>query len=492
MKTKFNKLEIFTLIGLSVAFFIVYGLVNIVNHYLFRTNAFDLGYYNKALYDFSKFNFFDFSLSGKLMNSIFADHFCPSLMLFTPLRFLFGSYTLLIVQNLAIVAGAFGAYFYIKERTENYWLPFFTFLQFGMMYPIFSSLSFDFHDSVIAAMALPWLLLFFSKNNFKAVLILLLFILGWKESLGIWMAFVFASLFIIHFKNVTLRKWAIGLTLISLVWTFSVVQFIMPIFDTFHIGYRHFNFSILGENGLEVLKTIFTRPHYAINFIWESHVEDIYWAKIKLEFLIFLGMAGGLFLFIRPAFLLMALPIILQKVWNDDPGKWGVMMHYGIELVPVVALAVGVTLAKIKKTKIAVGLAGFFLCLNGFTTFQWMVNREPVWYVPEVSSFLHRDHYSQSFSVSTAYKALDLIPDTANISTSSTILPHLAFRKNVDLIPNIKNAEYVIVLDVWNIYPFTRNDFYTFLYQLKEHPDWEILLAEKDVYVFKRKRGVNP
>ena len=88
-----------------LVFATLYSLVSIVNHYNFRTYAFDLGIYNNVIYDYSKFSLNDNSVMHIEFENVLSDHFSLLLMFFAPLRYLFGSYTLLVVQICSILFG---------------------------------------------------------------------------------------------------------------------------------------------------------------------------------------------------------------------------------------------------------------------------------------------------------------------------------------------------------------------------------------------------
>jgi uncharacterized membrane protein len=86
-------------------------------------------------------------------------------MLIGPLVHIFGSYTLLIVQWVAILIGGIGVFRYFQFRSEDKWLPVIAMAQFLAIWGNSSALSFDFHASVLGAMVVPWLLLYFHRRD---------------------------------------------------------------------------------------------------------------------------------------------------------------------------------------------------------------------------------------------------------------------------------------------------------------------------------------
>ena len=96
--------------------FALFAVVSFTNHILFRTYALDLGLYTNALYDYAHFRFADTSLFLPESKNLLADHFDLYLMLFSPLSWIFKSYTLLVVQCVAVIIGGFGIYFLLNEN----------------------------------------------------------------------------------------------------------------------------------------------------------------------------------------------------------------------------------------------------------------------------------------------------------------------------------------------------------------------------------------
>src|SRR5271156_7162266 len=85
-----------------IIFGIIYVLISFVNHFNFRTYALDLGLYNNALYSYSHFHWNNSSVMQSAPENLLTDHFDIYLILFSPLSLIFGSYTLLVVQIVAV------------------------------------------------------------------------------------------------------------------------------------------------------------------------------------------------------------------------------------------------------------------------------------------------------------------------------------------------------------------------------------------------------
>lgn len=141
----------------TIVYAVIYSSISLWNHYVFRTFAYDLGIKNQALWDYAhlrmNYNTVLQELNGEI--NILANHFEPVIMLFAPLYYVFGSYTLLVVQIFFLLLGGWGIRRLIIHQSGNEWLALTGMLVFYSMWGVFGALSFDFHTNVIAASVVP-------------------------------------------------------------------------------------------------------------------------------------------------------------------------------------------------------------------------------------------------------------------------------------------------------------------------------------------------
>jgi len=166
----FNKSKLIP--WLIMGFFgVVYCSISLINHYYFRTFSLDLGLYNNAIYDYAHFRWNDYSLLDHLFANPLGDHFALLPILVSPLYWIFGSWTMLVVQIAGILFGGYGLYHFVAQRTESKWLPNLAMIHFFTLWGIYSALSFDFHDNVMAAMFVPWFLHYFDKQSWGKTIV---------------------------------------------------------------------------------------------------------------------------------------------------------------------------------------------------------------------------------------------------------------------------------------------------------------------------------
>ena len=100
-----------------------YSLLSLVNHSLFKTYTLDLGIYTNALFDYAHFRLPDCSMFKSRDMLLLCDHFDLYLVLLSPLVYVFGSWTLLVVQIAAMIFGGIGIYKLVGLYTDDHLLP---------------------------------------------------------------------------------------------------------------------------------------------------------------------------------------------------------------------------------------------------------------------------------------------------------------------------------------------------------------------------------
>src|SRR5690554_2720864 len=127
---------------ISLFFGLLYALISLVNHYFFKTYALDLGLYTNAMYKYAHFQMADSVMIKDFAEPLLGGHFDLYLMLFSPLIFVFGTYTLLIIQILAVMLGGIGIYkFFQLKEGGNKFIPIIATLYFYTFYGVFGAFS---------------------------------------------------------------------------------------------------------------------------------------------------------------------------------------------------------------------------------------------------------------------------------------------------------------------------------------------------------------
>ncbi len=469
-----------------VIFAAIYASITLVNHYLFRTNAYDLGINNNAIYDYAHFCWNDCMLLQPQFNNVLADHFTLLPVLLSPLYWFFGSYTMLVVQYAAVLLGGYGIYKFCQRKTDSKALPVLAMIHFFCIWGIYSALSYDYHDNVMAAMFVPWLFYYFDKQKWSGVALFFVLIIIAKENMALWMVCLGPGLGLLYRQNRKMLSIGLVMGLVAAVYFTVVVKVIMPGLATPGRGYLHFNYEALGANFSEAFVTLFTRPFYALTVLFANHTGNPGWDGIKPELHIMVLLAGGWALFYRPQYLLMLLPIYAQKLFSDDMGKWGINAHYSIEFVPIITLAVFEFLRKNEKRLPVKALACIICAVAFIATVTKLDYRVSKYYVPVYSRFYSIEHYKQNaFDVAELNSALATVPSTAKVSATSSIVSHVSFRDYIYLYPYVFDADYVVlVTDPNGIYPLNSiEQLEDSMAAYRVKPGWEILYDKNQTLI---------
>ena len=463
-----------------ILFALIYCSISLVNHYNFRTYSLDLGVYNNAAYDFCHFQSNTCTQLLDITENYFADHFALIPVLVSPLFWIFGSYTMLIVQIVSILFGGLGVYKYISTKTESVWLPLLAMIHFFVLWGIYSALAFDYHDNVVAAMLVPWFLYYFEKENWRATILFFVLIAVSKENMALWLVFICAGLMLMNLKNKR-TVFYLGILIASAAVYFIVItKFLMPSLNPHGVLNQLGRYSGLGNDVKEVAITILTKPAY----VWELFIKDENGIKAEVYFLLFFS--GGIALFLRPVFFVMLAPIFLQKFLTSDQGVWSINGHYSIEFAPILSLALFSLLAGLRSSKLSMTLSLFSVCITAIATFVKIENPVPIGYSPVHKQFYKAFHYQREFDVKKINKALELIPANARVSAQTEIAPHLAFRDVFYSFPRVDDAEYIVLLKNGNSYPLMNDDYQDRIQDLIYSDDFGVIYNDCDLLIVKK------
>ncbi len=466
----------------------VYCSISLVNHYLFRTYAWDLGIYNNAAWSYSHFSAKNsFMLPG--VTNLLSDHFELYPFFLSPLRFIFGSYTFLIVQIAAILFGGYGVYRFILYKTKNEIFSLLALIFFFLGWGIYSALEFDYHNNVVAAMFVPWFLLYFDKKNFKWAAFFFILLLIGKENMALWAVFICLGLLVGNIRDKINLKYSAIFGFAALVYFIAMVKWIMPSLGNSQHDYLHFQFSALGKDFGVAIKTILTRPGYTFSLLYKNTNSDKLYDTFKTELHFMVLVSGGFFLLFRPKYLIMLLPIYGQKLFNDAPEKWGLAYQYSIEFIPILSIAAFMGLwwlAKDKKWLIPSAL--FITLVSGYFSIHSLADRKTDWFGAEYYQFWNPSHYKGNYDAKKVNKALDKIPSRASVSTQTDFCPHLAFRDSIFIYPIQKYpVRYMFLCRVVASYPIDMKTHTHNIDSFSKSPLWQTIYDQDQIIIFKRK-----
>ena len=478
--TKGKRRKNITLAAVFAVAGVLYVLISLVNHFLFKTYALDLGLYTHAMYDYAHFRVDDCSMFKAVPQSLLSDHFDLYLAILSPLIYGFGSYTLLIVQITAVLLGGWGVYRLIKLYADDDLLPIFSVATFFFSFGIIQALAFDYHSNVLTAMMLPWLLYYLKQRRFGlASLFVVLFVIG-KENMSLWLFFIVVALMWDYRKDKR-ALWHLGAyAAFSLAYFLIVNMIVMPRLGGNGGGFARY--AHLGDNYVDIAGRLLTHPLETLQVLFTNTNEFPKYDGIKEEFY-YCALATGLLLtFLKPNYLLMLVPLVAQKMLSVDPTFWGVSFQYSIEVMPVIVISSFLVLVKLKKKAWRIVLAVVLLLSTVLTTFYTIgVPKSEVW-LDQLCVYQGRHYYQKAFDVHYAYEVIEMIPDEASVSAITPFVPHLAMRDEIRNFANTRNVQTDYVLITAPYFEFEREGVLV----LNNREEYETVATDGTIYLLRR------
>lgn len=466
----------------SLLAFLLFASISIINHYHFRTYSFDLGLFNQAMYDYRNFRFSDTGTFRPFDDNFLADHFDLYLMVFSPLSWILGSSTLLWIQVFFLILGSWGVYRYFENDAKSMALPaMITFLTF---YGVYTALAFDYHSNVVAASCVPWFLLNIKKQRYLPALLWLLWILSGKETMSLWMGVISVCLLWEYRNHNQTLKWLGIFWAVCIFWFVSINLFVLPALNS-TAGYAHFKYQILGDNPLDALKTLITKPHIAFKDFIHNHNQSPDGHGIKEESIRLLLISGSWILLFRPAYLLMLTPVVFMKFFHDEAKTWSICYHYSIEFTPIMAIGIFNVLSSLKNKFLRISAS--WLTVGGTSLATVISMLYPHFYCGgERHQIFTKEHWTCPNDLDALHEGLAKVPKNARISANSALVPRLAFRDRIYCYPLLKDAEYVVFCLGLPPYPLSWEDNVEHCTRFYHDPDWELFFVNKEVRIFKR------
>ena len=459
---------------------VLYALISLVNHYLFKTYALDLGLYTHAMYDYTHFRVDDCSIFKAVPQSILSDHFDLYLVILSPLIYVFGSYTLLVVQIAAVLLGGWGVYKLIGLYTEDDWMPILATVVFFFSFGIIHALAYDYHSNVVTAMMLPWLLYFLRKRHFALTsLFVVLFVIG-KENMSLWLFFIAIALMWDYRKDKGALWHLLAYAAFSLAYFFIINMIVMPRLGGSGGGFDRY--AHLGDNYVDIAQRLVMHPWETVQMLFTNTNGISKYDGIKEEFY-YCALATGLVLtFMKPNYLLMLVPLIAQKMLSVDTMFWGISFQYSIEFMPVIVIASFLVIIKLKKHVWRIVLASCLLLSTVLTTFYTIgIPKSQVW-LDQLCVYQGRHYEQKNFDVHYAYEVIDMIPDDASVCAITPFVPHLAMRDEIRNFANTRNINTDYVLMTEPYFEYEREGVLV----LKNRNEYETVATDGTIYLLRR------
>jgi uncharacterized membrane protein len=311
--------------GLALLFFVVCTWASCACWANFEYRTFDLAYYVQALWQL---------IHGRFQVSVedvplLGNHVEPIVLLIAPLFLIFRHpMVFVVVQNAALasmgpVAFSIGRRLGLDRPTAL--------LLAGAMLITPATGYIALHEFHPEAFAAPFLLLLIRarlRGSLRAHWGWLIAVLACKENMALLMAAYCAVHVVIERKRPLsdLRAWYLWPMAMSILWFFLCTKWITPALNPGSIDYLAL-YDRLGDSAGDILLKAITQPQRILGALFHalSH-GNLLWALL----LPFLALPC-----LRPRWLLIATPILLQHLLSWRSSEWTIYFHYAAPLLPL-------------------------------------------------------------------------------------------------------------------------------------------------------------
>jgi uncharacterized membrane protein len=324
---------------LALAFFAISTGTSYARWANFEYRTFDLAYYVQALWQLIHGRF-EVSVEGV---PLLGNHVEPIVFLIAPLFLLFRHPLVFVLVQNAALASMGPVAFNIGQRLGLDRRSALLLASALLITPATGYIALhEFHPEALTA---PFLLLMLQarlRGSFRAHWAWLIALLACKEN----MALLVSAYCVVHLvlerkrPAADLRAWYLWPLALSLVWFLLCTRLITPALNGGNIDYVAL-YDRLGTSAGDILIKAITQPQRIFTALSQSLAQgNLLWALL----LPFLALP-----LVRPRWLLIAAPILLQHLLSWRSSEWMIYFHYGAPLLPLFWIALAESAARIDR-----------------------------------------------------------------------------------------------------------------------------------------------
>jgi uncharacterized membrane protein len=450
---------------LASAWAVGFGYLAVVRHLAGGSHAEDLGFTDQVIWNFLRGQFFRMSVYsgaaawnteldlGRVLrpDSLLAFHVEPMLLLFGPAYALGGgAIMLLVVQAVAVAAGAIPAYRLGAYFTGKPWCGLavaaaYLLSPFGQW-----AVLADFHTSTLAA---PLLLFSLERLIVARRPLQSLVIAGLAASAREDVGPVVVVLGLCLMLRPEFRRPGIAFVALGLAWTvfgLGVIRAYSGGVSPFDVRYGH----VLAAGPLGAI----ARPE-------------------GLEYLRTLLLSGGWLGLLAPLSLLPAVPSLALNSLSSSPWMAAGQAHYSGLVLPFVALAAAVALGRLRhRTRLQLLACICLLVTSGFGYLAEGAGPLGANYAPAQLT----PHAQMADALAAS------LPPGAPVSASASLVPHLSHRAHVYVFPAVADADYVLVDRYASPAPTSAGDVYLRVQALLASGEWTVNVDSDGLLLLER------
>jgi uncharacterized membrane protein len=481
---KQSSAALVVIILLMTLYTITFSALSIRRYDTLDTGGYDLGIYDQTAWNTVHGHFLHYTIvEGRTIK--LAEHVEPILLPISLLYLIHSSpVTLLILQTVVVALGALPVFWIGRQRLQSD----FAGIVFTLAYLLFPALESanlaEFHPVTLASGFLLYAFYFIhradrdgDRKNYLYFALFALLAMACKEEIPLLVAMLGLYIFFVQKEKIV----GIATLAASILWFWIAVYIIIPHFSLEARSPFMSYYDELGGNPLQIGFTLLTRPRLAWQLLFTSD---------RLAYLLALLAPVAFLSLLAPQILLLALPSLAINLVSSNwwMHQWYAFQHYNASIAPFIILsAIGGAVFLVNQAerrlhwdrrKTAHSLAG--LILFSSLCCHWCYGHSPLSKGFRASPVTSHDRLVHEFTL--------LIPPEAALTTSYQLNSHLSQRQNIYLLPNLHDAEYLLVDVTPTDSPVIADDVFKLVQDLIENEDFGIV-ASKNGYIL-LKQGV--
>jgi uncharacterized membrane protein len=461
-----------TVVAAAAAFGAGFAALSVLRHRAFATGRFDLGNMVQAVWWTAHGHPLRMTnLHGEQISRL-AAHVDPLLAVFGPLWWIWPSPDLLlVVQALAIGAGAFPVYWLARKHLSSPRAGLGFALAY-LLYPATGWLSLnEFHPVALATPLLLYAFWFLDTDRLLAFALCAIPAAASKEEIGL----VIAGFGIWY--ALARRRVAAGLVVavLGFAWSAIAIGVVLPHFHTAGESDFYGRYSEVGGSAAGVVKTTFTHP---------GRIAHAAFSGRDLHYLVTLVLPLAGLSLLAPLVLIAALPELAINLLSATPTQTSIHFHYTAGLIPPLVIAAVLGAKRLTRWTLAVAAVAVVAALVG----NYWLGPIPGWrHVPGGSTFQATAARVTAHD-RIAARALRLIPKSAVVSATNTLGAHLSARRRVLSFPYVQDATWIAADETQPGYADRYAPLPTALalVALRRNPDWRLVFEQDGVLLFNR------
>jgi len=404
--------------------------------------------------------------------SHFNIHFTPIIFFIVPFYLFFeGPLFLLYIQVLLVGLSAVPLYLIAKNVFSEKYIPifltliylFFRHLLIGLMHDVHMEMLFPFF--ILSAF---YFIAVKKKPVFYFFFILLALMI--KEDIAVYV-FFFGLYIAFKYKE---KKIGIVTSVISLAYIILVMKWIIPYFRGIEGMGSAYVYDHWGQGVGQMVLNIIKHP----TKLFEGIDLSVFLRK-------FSNIVGPLlFLPFFSSFALLIIPPVFVAIMSKIPQNYTFGIHYGAKLLPFIFLSLIYGLHAVKKFFDRRNLPHirkpFFIILVILLLIN--IANSNFWRIVKPSRYEALKDYKM------VTQAISQIPPDASVAALSALIPHIPKRKRIFMLPEVNEADYILIHSGINLWPYQKEELLKFIQRIENEGSYKLIFKEGKFIIYKRTR----